>query len=84
MNNAVANAMHERMSKLLAVLSVACFWLLPFSPIVAIGAVSMTKGASGWSRNLAVTGAALCIAHTVVMAVATALFIICLYLQISF
>ena len=84
MNTAVANAMHERMSKLLAVLSVACFWLLPFSPIIAIWAVSMTEGASGWSRNIAVTGAALCIAYTAVMAVVTALFILGLYLQISF
>jgi hypothetical protein len=80
MNTAVANAMHERMSKLLAVLSVGCFWMLPFSPIIAIGAVSMTKGASGWPRNLAVTGAALCVAYTVVMALVTALFILGLYL----
>jgi len=76
MNTAVANAMHERMSKLLAVLSVGCFWMLPFSPIVAIGAVSMTMGASGWQRNLAITGAALRTAYTVV----TALFILGLYL----
>jgi hypothetical protein len=80
MNTAVTDAMHERMSKLMAVLSVGCFWMLPFSPIVAIGAVSMTKGAPGWPRNLAVTGAALCIAHTVVMAVVTALFVLGLYL----
>lgn len=33
--------------------------------MVAIGAVSMTRGASGWSRHLAVTGAVLCIAYTV-------------------
>jgi len=79
MNTVVAKAVPGRMAKVLAVLSVACFWLLPLSPIVAIGAVSMTKGASGWSRNLAVTGAALCIAYTVVMA----LFIVRLYLQIS-
>jgi len=66
------------LAKLLAVLSVACFWLLPYSPVVAIGAVSMTEGASGWSRRLAVTGAILCIAHTIVMA----LLILRLYLQI--
>jgi hypothetical protein len=56
------------MGKLLAILSVAGFWLLPFSPMVAIGAVSMTKGASNWSRHLAVTGAILCSAYTVLMA----------------
>jgi hypothetical protein len=57
-----------RIAKLLAVLSVACFWLLPLSPMVAIGAVSMTRGASGWPRHLAVTGAVLCIAYTALMA----------------
>jgi hypothetical protein len=67
------------MAKLLAVLSVACFWLLPFSPMVAIGAVSMTKGASGWPHKLAVTGAVLCVAYTVVMAV----LVVRIYLQIT-
>ncbi len=66
--NTIAGAVRRRMAKLLAILSVACFWLLPFSPMIAIGAVSMTKGASGWSRKLAVTGATLCIAYTVLMA----------------
>jgi hypothetical protein len=79
MNTVVDEAMPRRLSKLLAVVSVACFWLLPLSPMVAIGAVSMTKGVSGWSRNLAVTGAILCVAYTVIMA----LFIIRLYLQTS-
>jgi ABC-type sulfate transport system permease subunit len=68
MNNDVDGAVPGRMAKLLAVLSVAFFWLLPFSPMVALGAVSMTKGATGWSRNLAVTGAVLCIAYTVLVA----------------
>ncbi len=69
----------NRMAKLLAILSVACFWLLPFSPMIAIGTVSKTKGAPGWSRNLAVTGAALCITYTVIMA----LLIVRLALQIT-
>jgi len=79
MNTVVAGGVPGRIAKLLALLSVACFWLLPFSPMIAIGAVSMTKGATGWSRNLAVTGAALCIAYTVVMA----LLIVRLALQVS-
>ena len=66
--NTIAGAVRRRMAKLLAILSVALFWLLPLSPMIAIGAVSMTKGASGWSRKLAVTGATLCIAYTVLMA----------------
>jgi ABC-type sulfate transport system permease subunit len=68
MNNAVDRAVPGRMVKLLAVLSVAFFWLLPFSPMVAIGAVSMTRGAKDWSRNVAVAGAVLCIAYTVLVA----------------
>lgn len=64
----VAGAIRKRIAKLLAILSVACFWLLPFSPMIAIGAVSMTRGATGWSRILALTGATLCIVYTLVMA----------------
>jgi hypothetical protein len=79
MNTPVARAVPGRMAKLLAVLSVVCFWLLPLSPMVAIGAVSMTEGASDWSRKFAVTGAVLCIVYTIVMA----LCIVRLYLQIS-
>ena len=59
MNTIVAKAVPGRTAKLLAILSFTFFWLLPFSPFVSIGAVSMTKGASGWSQNLALTGAAL-------------------------
>lgn len=51
-------------AKLLAVLSVACFWLVPCSPILAIAAVSTTKESSGWPRKLAVTGAVLCTSWT--------------------
>jgi hypothetical protein len=68
MNTVVANATPGRLAKLLAILSLACFWLLPLSPMVAIGAVSITRGTSGWSRKLAAAGAVLCIAYTVVMA----------------
>jgi hypothetical protein len=68
MKLAAATAVPGRIAKLLAVLSVTCFWLLPLSPMVAIGAVSMTRGALGWPRQLAVTGAVLCIAYTALMA----------------
>jgi ABC-type sulfate transport system permease subunit len=79
MSTSVTEAAPGRITKLLAILSLACFWVLPFSPLVAIGAVSMTKGTSGWSRNLAVTGAVLCTAYTIVMALIT----LGLYLQIG-
>ncbi len=77
--NTIAGAVRRRMAKLLAILSVACFWLLPFSPMIAIGAVSMTKDASGWPRILSVTGATLCIAYTGIMC----LLIVRLALQVS-
>ncbi|MDG3004899.1 hypothetical protein [Paludisphaera mucosa] len=80
MSTAAAGATPGRTAKLLAVLSVAGFWVLPLSPMVAIGAVSLTQGASGWSRSLAVTGALLCIAYTVLMA----LLIVRLAVQVGF
>lgn len=57
-----------RVARAAAVASVVGFWVLPFSPLVAIGAVATTRGASDWSRRAALTGAALCIAYTAVMA----------------
>ncbi len=70
--NPVVKAVPRRTAKLLAVISVACFWLLPLSPVIAIGAVSMNEGASGWPHNLAVTGAVLCTAYTLLMALVIA------------
>ena len=61
-------AMVRRMAKLLAILSVALFWLLPFSPLVAIGAVSATSDDSRWVRRVAVAGAILCVVYTVTIA----------------
>ncbi len=54
-------------AKFLAVLSVAGFWLLPWSPLVAIGAVRRTEGTAGWPRRVAVAGAGLCTAWTLVL-----------------
>ena len=78
MNTAVASEIPGRAARLLAILSVACFWLLPYSPVVALGALSTTQGASGRSRRLAVCGAVLCAVYTVVMAVSFVRF----YLQV--
>ena len=64
-------------AKLLAILSVACFWLLPCSPILAIAAVSTTKGSSGWPRKLAVAGSVLSTACTL-LAAALLLWFLCL------
>lgn len=64
-------------AKLLAILSVACFWIVPCSPILAIAAVSTTKGSAGWPRKLAVAGAVLCTVWTLTIA-AMLLWLLCL------
>ena len=69
METMVAGARPGRLAQVLAVLSVACCWILPFSPLVAIGAVSLTKGSTGWPRRAALTGAALSSSFTLLLAV---------------
>lgn len=56
-----------RVAKLLAILSLAGFWVLPCSPLVAIVAVSTTRRESGWVRRVAVAGAVLTIAWTMTL-----------------
>jgi len=53
--------------KVLAILSVVCFWLLPVSPFLAMAAVSGTERSSGWPRKLAVGGAILCAVYTLLL-----------------
>jgi hypothetical protein len=55
-------------AKLLAILSVAFFWILPSSPPMAIAALLATKHSTGWPRRLAVIGAVLSIAFTLAAA----------------
>ena len=52
----------------LAILSVATFWMLPFSPFIAMAAVSRTNSTTGWPRTMAVAATFLCAVYTVVMA----------------
>ncbi len=54
--------------KVFAVICMAIFWLLPFSPFVAIAAVATTRDSAGWPRTLAKTGAILCTLWTVMAA----------------
>jgi|GEM_PF-3231057 hypothetical protein len=53
--------------KVLAILSVVCFWLLPVSPFLAMTAVSGTERTTGWPRNFAVSGAILCTVYTLLL-----------------
>ncbi len=67
MNTADARTLPGPLVKLLAVFCVTCFWLLPFSPLAVISAVSLTRGRSDWTRKFALSGAILCIAQTAIM-----------------
>ena len=55
--------------RLLAVVSLATFWLVPFSPLVAIAAVTATRQSSGWPQTLARLGAILCTVWIALLAV---------------
>lgn len=61
--------------KIFAVLSVATFWLLPFSPFVAIAALAATRHLAGWPRSLAKMGAVLTVLW-VILIVALFLYIV--------
>lgn len=53
---------------LLPVLSVAAFWVMPFSPWLSMAAVSQTRDVPGTPRKLAIVGAVLCAVYAVGMA----------------
>ena len=55
-------------AKALAILSVASFWAIPFSPFVAMAALARTKCSAGWARRLSVAGALLCSTYTIAIA----------------
>jgi hypothetical protein len=63
--------------KILAVLCLAGFWVLPFSPFVAIAAVATTRHSAGWPRTLAKTGAILSVLFTL-MGAALLLWVVCI------
>ncbi len=68
-------------TKALAVCSIASFWMIPFSPFVAMAAVVRTKhtvGWVGWPRRLSVAAAVLCSVFTV--AFAGMLFFVTIYI----
>ncbi len=72
MNPAVAEVIPGRVAKLLAILSVAGFAVLPLSPFVSISAVKSTAGSTGWPRRVALLGAGLCVGYTGLLAVVVA------------
>ena len=63
--------------RILAVLCVAGFWVLPFSPFVAIAAVATTRHSVGWPRTLAKTGAILSVLYTL-MGAALLVWVVCI------
>ena len=62
MNTETMQAPPTVSARLLACLSVAIFWLLPFSPLVAIAALKSTRDSTGWPRTMATAGAWLSVA----------------------
>ena len=77
MNTNASTIVTSPLGKLLAVLSVLTFWVIPFSPLLAIAAVSKTRGSTGWPRTLAVSGAVLCTFFTLLGA-SIMLWLVCL------
>ena len=67
MNNESVVARLGVAGKALAVLCLTTFWAVPFSPFVAIAAVTATRRSSGWPRFLAKAGAVLCILCTLML-----------------
>lgn len=57
----------RRWGRWLSLLSVAGFWVLPLSPLLAIAALSSTRGAPGWPARTARAGAWLTVAWVTVM-----------------
>ena len=55
--------------RVLPVLATVFFWVLPFSPLLAIVALSKTRCLTGWPRTLARTAEYLCIGYTALLAV---------------
>jgi hypothetical protein len=55
-------------TKLLAILSVTFFWVMPYSPLISIAALLATNQSSGWPRMFAVAGAILSAALTIAAA----------------
>ena len=57
----------ERIGKVLAILSVTFFWVLPWSALIAIAALLTTH--DGWPRKTAVAGALLTTALTIAITI---------------
>jgi hypothetical protein len=56
-------------AKSLAVLSVAFFWVLPWSPLLAIAALLATSQTREWPRKVAMTGTVLSASLTLAAAI---------------
>ena len=69
MNALSVRAVPDWIGKSLAILSVAFFWVLPWSPLLAIAALFATSQSPGWPRRVAITGAVLSAAITIASAI---------------
>jgi hypothetical protein len=69
MNALVSRTAPRWVIELLAILSITFFWVLPYSPLLAITAVLATNQSHGWPRKLAVAAAILSAALTIALSV---------------
>ncbi len=67
MNQEIAVNSPSRFTRFLSLMSIATFWLLPFSPLVSWFALYGTRGSNDWSRKLAVAGTILCVMYAMLV-----------------
>lgn len=68
MNTASPESRIDLVTRIAVILSLACFWLLPFSPFIELVAVVRTRRVTGWPRSVAIAGAVLCVVWTLLAA----------------
>lgn len=68
MNAESTSVRQSTITNALAILSVATFWAIPFSPFVAMAALHRTKSTIGWARRLSISAAILCSVYTLALA----------------
>lgn len=55
------------LGRLLSLLSLCGFWVIPFSPILAIAAIHLNTTPQTWSRRLALLAGWLCTLYTIAL-----------------
>ncbi|MEE3369346.1 MAG: hypothetical protein VX346_08380 [Planctomycetota bacterium] len=61
--------MRAWLGTLLSLISLSVFWVIPFSPILAIAAIRLNPTEGTWSRRLALLAGWLCTLYTTALAI---------------